>query len=599
MRKLATLILVVLVVAAAGTAHATAKNVIVMISDGWGQSQLDATAYWNGSRAVYETDSSWTVLGMTNYMYCEGGESAPYGGDGFVGLHGYDPEQAWADWYYQQNYATDSAAAATAMSCGEKTYQGSIGMGVGGGPDDRVPLFHVMERAEELGMATGLVTSVQLSHATPAAFRAHNVARGNYAEIAMEMIYDSGLDVIMGAGHPNYGSNGEPDPGIPGDPGDWKYVGGYDTWMDLAAGTAGAPTPWTLIDEKADFEALADGSLVLDRVFGCAQVASTLQHDRMSYPPFNDPEPPYTDPFIANVPSLATMTAGALNVLGQDPDGFVAMIEGGAVDWAGHARGLSRLIEEQDDFNAAVEAVIAWVEANSNWDETCLIVTGDHETGFLWGPGVDPENSETWFTQVQDNGAGNVPGFYFYSAPDDDWQSPTYSAGHTNQVIPFYVKGIGTERLLEFADEHDGNLPDYQQTNPLLADYVENTEVALTIFDILPASVAIEDDPEQPEEPELDGVPAAFALHGNYPNPFNPSTTIKYDLPRTTQVALRVYDLHGRLVRTLVDGVHSAGGHEVVWDGRSEAGRPMASGIYYCQLATDDRVAVTKMSLVK
>ena len=64
----------------------------------------------------------------------------------------------------------------------------------------------------------------------------------------------------------------------------------------------------------------------------------------------------------STVPSLATMTKGALNVLDNDKDGFVLMIEGGAIDWAAHANQTGRTIEEEMDFNASVEAVIAWVE---------------------------------------------------------------------------------------------------------------------------------------------------------------------------------------------------------------------------------------------
>jgi alkaline phosphatase len=264
-----------------------------------------------------------------------------------VGIYGYDPVAAWADWMYMQNYATDSAAAATSMSCGEKAFKGAIGYSW-----DHMPLTHLFELAETMSMSTGTVTSVQLSHATPAAFRAHNESRNNYAEIAQEQ-WASGLDVVMGAGHPNYDGDGLWDPGDPTVPGDWKYIGGYDQWNDLVAGVGG----WNLIDEKADFEALADGSLVLDRVAGVAQVSHTLQYNRSGMPPYNDPEPPYTVSFIPNVPSLETMTRGALNVLGTNPNGFALMVEGGAVDWAGHGRTLGRLIEEQNDFDASVQAV--------------------------------------------------------------------------------------------------------------------------------------------------------------------------------------------------------------------------------------------------
>ena len=78
--------------------------------------------------------------------------------------------------------------------------------------------------------------------------------------------------------------------------------------------------------------------------------------------------------FNPNVPSLETMTRGALAYLSQDPNGFFVMIEGGAVDWAAHANNTARIIEEQVDFNRSVAAVVEWVEQNSSWDETLVIV---------------------------------------------------------------------------------------------------------------------------------------------------------------------------------------------------------------------------------
>ena len=86
------------------------------------------------------------------------------------------------------------------------------------------------------------------------------------------------------------------------------------------------------------------------------------------------------------MPTLTEMSLAALNVLDNDPDGLYLMIEGGAVDWAAHANQSGRMIEEAIEFERAVEAVLDWVQTNSNWGETLLIVTGDHETGYLTGP---------------------------------------------------------------------------------------------------------------------------------------------------------------------------------------------------------------------
>lgn len=91
----------------------------------------------------------------------------------------------------------------------------------------------------------------------------------------------------------------------------------------------------------------------------------------------------------------------------------------------------------------------------------------------------------------------------------------------------------------------------------------------------------------------------AFALGQNAPNPFNPSTEISYRLPERSEVSLRIFDVRGRLVRELVEGMRPAGPHRVVWDGRDDAGARAASGVYLYRLQAGDLVQQKKMTLVK
>ncbi len=95
------------------------------------------------------------------------------------------------------------------------------------------------------------------------------------------------------------------------------------------------------------------------------------------------------------------------------------------------------------------------------------------------------------------------------------------------------------------------------------------------------------------------GLPTAYALHDNYPNPFNPMTTIKFDLPHSGHVKLSVYDVAGRLVKTLVDEVKPAAAHSEVWMGTDRTGRRVASGTYYYVLQTEGYSSTHKMMLVK
>ena len=227
--------------AAASPAHA--KNVIVMIADGCGFNQIAAAElYKYGKTGGFVFEGFPVKLAASTY---------PEGGS-------YDGEKAWKDFAYVKHGTTDSAAAATALATGRKTYNGAIGMA---GPKDRpVRVKNILERAEELGKSTGVVTSVPFSHATPAGFVAHNRSRDNYHEIADEMILASATDVIMGCGNPGYDDNGKAV-----EKASYEYVS-EATWKAVSGGTAGGDAdndgvndPWKLIQARSEFQALGSG----------------------------------------------------------------------------------------------------------------------------------------------------------------------------------------------------------------------------------------------------------------------------------------------------------------------------------------------------
>jgi hypothetical protein len=104
-------------------------------------------------------------------------------------------------------------------------------------------------------------------------------------------------------------------------------------------------------------------------------------------------------------------------------------------------------------------------------------------------------------------------------------------------------------------------------------------------------------------DPTAIGEPAAldaFALHQNVPNPFNPTTTIHYDVPEAGgKVTLRIFDVSGRLVRTLADGVETQGSKQATWDGRDDRGHRVATGVYFCRLTAPGFTKTRKMVLVQ
>jgi len=424
------------------------KNVVIMIADGWGFNHILAANYYRygkSGRQVYERFP--VAYAMSTFSL---GKLDPTGA--YPTVVGYDPGRAWAAFGNVNGSATDSAAAATALSTGVKTYNGAIGVG---GRKERLP--HLMEQAERLGKATGVVTTVQFSHATPAGFVAHNGGRDNYEAIAKEMLLDSAADVVIGAGHPLFDDDGKPKAATPDG---HRYVGGASTWEALTAGKAGgdadadgAADPWTFIQERRQFRDAAAGRLPVKRLAGVFEAATTTNQARGG----DANAAPYAVPRNENVPTLAEMARAALNVLDQDPDGFVLMVEGGAVDWAAHDNQAGRMIEELEDFGQAVEAVRRYLDKTHQLDRTLLVVTGDHETGYLTGPGsgAGAKDVPVW-TPLVNNGKRKMPGL--------QWNSK----GHTNSLVPFYATGGSAWLFRSFATRDD----------PVRGRYLDNTAVA-------------------------------------------------------------------------------------------------------------------------
>jgi hypothetical protein len=93
------------------------------------------------------------------------------------------------------------------------------------------------------------------------------------------------------------------------------------------------------------------------------------------------------------------------------------------------------------------------------------------------------------------------------------------------------------------------------------------------------------------------GMPVMFALRGNSPNPFAGSTEIRFDVPRDAAVSLRIYNIHGQVVATLVDGSVAAGRHTETWDGLDSQGRKVSAGVYFCEMQSGSFVATSKLMI--
>ena len=98
---------------------------------------------------------------------------------------------------------------------------------------------------------------------------------------------------------------------------------------------------------------------------------------------------------------------------------------------------------------------------------------------------------------------------------------------------------------------------------------------------------------------ETELIPTVYALKDNYPNPFNPVTTLRYDLPENGLVNITIYDMLGREVKTLINQAQDAGYRSLIWDATNDYGKPVSAGIYLYQIQAGEYMQTKKMVLLK
>ncbi len=282
-------------VLAAPLASAQPKNVVFMIGDGMGPAQVEAAGMFTGTPMSFE--------------------SLPY--------------QGLVTTYAAGNPVTDSAAAATALATGQKVSNGVISLAI---PGDSSELPTLLEHYQALGRDTGLVSTAYITHATPAAFAAHETSRNNKNQIAGDYLNQTKPKVMLGGG-----ANG----------------------MSVAAAQLAG---YTTVTDAAGMLALNTNT----QPFVSGQFGTTHL--------------PYEADGLGALPHLSQMTTTALDILDNDPDGFFLMVEAGRIDHAGHENNLARNIGETIEFSNTVQSVLDWAAGRS---DTLVIVTADHETGGL------------------------------------------------------------------------------------------------------------------------------------------------------------------------------------------------------------------------
>jgi len=273
-----------------------ATNLILLIGDGMGLGQISAGMYNNNNRTPLE---AFPVVGLQKT-------------------------------HASNKLVTDSAASATAIACGVKTYNGAIGVN-----PDTIAVQSILEEAESKGFATGLVSTSTIVHATPACFFAHNEARKNYEAIAKDFL-NTEIDIFIGGG-------------------------------------------------KKFFDRRLDGLNILEALGPKYQVSHfaeqdlnmvVLEEDKNFAYLTSDQDPLPVDQgrdYLIDAAQIATTFLD-----GRSESGFFLMIEGSQIDWGGHANKTDYILTEVAEYNNVIQNALDFAKADGN---TLVVVTADHETG--------------------------------------------------------------------------------------------------------------------------------------------------------------------------------------------------------------------------
>ena len=306
------------------------ENIILMIGDGMGIAQIHAGMTANGGKLFLENFKS---IGFSKT-------------------------------YSSDNYVTDSAAGGTALACGEKTYNGAIGVN----PDIQ-PLKNVREQAETIGKATGVVSTSSVTHATPASFVAHQPQRSMYEAIAADYL-KTDIDVFIGGGIDQFE----------------KRKDGRNFSDELRA--KGYKVYYSLDSIK---------TVKAGKLAGLLSPAHTGKTDQRG-------------------DMLPVSTHTAIDILEEDKDGFFLMVEGSQIDWGGHQNNTEYIVTELLDFDRAIGEALEFAAKDG---KTLVIVTADHETGGMTinGGSYDDQRVDAGFTTTHHTGV-MVPVFAFGPGAD-------------------------------------------------------------------------------------------------------------------------------------------------------------------------------------
>lgn len=286
-----------------------AKNIIFMISDGMSNGTLSMANLY--SKNILGKETHWMNLYIENIA-----------------------SRALMDTASASSIVTDSAAASSSFGGGFRVQNGSLNVGING--EHHLPIWQKFKRK---GKKAGCVTTVTITHATPAGFCVNSAKRSAEPEIA-EMYAELGFDVMMGGGDEFFN---------PEKRSDKKDV--YAAYQKKG---------YQILKNRSDLKNIDQNKPILG-VFNTGALPYTIDRN--------------TSADLQNKPTLAEMTKAAIDQMKDHKDGFVLQVEAGKVDWAAHANDVSALLHDQLSFDEAIKVVMDFAEKDKN---TLVIITTDH-----------------------------------------------------------------------------------------------------------------------------------------------------------------------------------------------------------------------------
>ena len=344
-----------------------AKNIILLIADGMSLSQV------------------------TSYRLLKGGPDARLSMDKF-------PISGIVLTHSADAIVTDSASSATAFSTGQKTNNGALGL-----DQNKEVLENLTEKIHDYGFVSSLISTSEITHATPAAFASHVDLRWKTDEISKQMM-DSNVMTILGGGRHFFITE--------------EMGGKREDGLNLMEQIRSSHTILTKKEELTDFDTSNKGKVV-------GLFADEHLRD------IERPENHSSEPTTSEMLDFAINRS--LNFNQNGCRGFFIMVEGSQVDWAGHANNVDYLVQEMKDFDDAVSMAYKFAKENK---DTLVVVTADHETGGLL---IEPETPTN------------------YTSPEVKFSFNTgigYGS-HTGVPVPVYAYGPGSQNFTGTLDNTD------------------------------------------------------------------------------------------------------------------------------------------------